>query len=35
MNRTTEKPHDIRQTIWPDSITHRLLASGTLLKKVS
>jgi hypothetical protein len=31
MNRTTEKLHDIGQSIWLDNITHRLLASGTLL----
>ncbi|MGO9939743.1 MAG: transaldolase [Terracidiphilus sp.] len=31
MNRTTEKLHEIGQSIWIDNITHGLLASGTLL----
>ena len=31
MNRTTEKLHEIGQSIWLDNITRRLLASGTLL----
>jgi transaldolase len=31
MNRTTEKLHEIGQSIWLDNITHGLLASGTLL----
>ena len=34
MNRTTEKLHDIGQSIWLDNITHRLLASGTLLSYI-
>ena len=34
MNRTTEKLHDIGQSIWLDKITHRLLASGTLLSYI-
>jgi transaldolase len=31
MNATTQKLHDIGQSIWLDNITHRILASGTLL----
>jgi transaldolase len=34
MNRTTEKLHGIGQSIWLDNITHRLLASGTLLSYI-
>jgi|ERR1035438_7614773 transaldolase len=34
MNRTTEKLHEIGQSIWLDNITHRLLASGTLLSYI-
>ena len=34
MNRTTGKLHDIGQSIWLDNITHRLLASGTLLSYI-
>jgi transaldolase len=34
MNRTTEKVHEIGQSIWLDNITHRLLASGTLLSYI-
>jgi transaldolase len=34
MNRTTGKLHDICQSIWLDNITHRLLASGTLLSYI-
>jgi transaldolase len=34
MNRTTEKLHEIGQSIWLDNITHRLLASGTLLNYI-
>jgi transaldolase len=35
MNRTTERLHEIGQSIWLDNITHRLLASGTLLSYIS
>ena len=31
MNRTTQKLHEIGQSLWLDNITHRLLASGTLM----
>jgi len=31
MNRTTQKLHEIGQSLWLDIITHRLLASGTLM----
>ena len=34
MNRTTEKLHETCQSIWLDNITHRLLASGTLLSYI-
>jgi transaldolase len=34
MNRTTGKLHEIGQSIWLDNITHRLLASGTLLSYI-
>ena len=34
MNRTTEKLHEIGQSIWLDNITHGLLASGTLLRYI-
>jgi transaldolase len=34
MNRTTQKLHDIGQSLWLDNITHRLLASGTLLRYI-
>ena len=34
MNRTTERLHEIGQSIWLDNITHRLLASGTLLSYI-
>ena len=34
MNRTTEKLQAIGQSIWLDNITHRLLASGTLLSYI-
>jgi transaldolase len=34
MNQTTEKLHEIGQSIWLDNITHRLLASGTLLSYI-
>ena len=34
MNRTAEKLHSIGQSIWLDNITHRLLASGTLLSYI-
>ena len=34
MNHTTEKLHEIGQSIWLDNITHRLLASGTLLNYI-
>jgi transaldolase len=34
MNRTTQKLHEIGQSIWLDNITHRLLASGTLLSYI-
>lgn len=34
MNRTTEKLHNIGQSIWLDNITRRLLASGTLLSYI-
>ena len=34
MNRTTEKLHGMGQSIWLDNITHRLLASGTLLSYI-
>ena len=34
MNRTTEKLHEMGQSIWLDNITHRLLASGTLLSYI-
>jgi transaldolase len=34
MNRTTAKLHEIGQSIWLDNITHRLLASGTLLSYI-
>ena len=31
MNATTQKLHEIGQSLWLDNITHRLLASGTLM----
>ena len=34
MNRTTGQLHEIGQSIWLDNITHRLLASGTLLSYI-
>jgi transaldolase len=34
MNLTTQKLHEIGQSIWLDNITHRLLASGTLLSYI-
>ncbi|MFZ1085084.1 MAG: transaldolase [Terracidiphilus sp.] len=34
MNPTTQKLHGIGQSIWLDNITHRLLASGTLLSYI-
>jgi len=34
MNWTTERLHEIGQSIWLDNITHRLLASGTLLSYI-
>jgi len=34
MNATTQKLHGIGQSIWLDNITHRLLASGTLLSYI-
>jgi transaldolase len=34
MNAATEKLHGIGQSIWLDNITHRLLASGTLLSYI-
>ena len=34
MNRTTKKLHEIGQSLWLDNITHRLLASGTLLSYI-
>jgi len=34
MNRTTAKLHEYGQSIWLDNITHRLLASGTLLSYI-
>jgi transaldolase len=34
MNRTTDKLHEIGQSLWLDNITHRLLASGTLLNYI-
>lgn len=34
MNRSTEKLHQMGQSIWLDNITHRLLASGTLLSYI-
>jgi transaldolase len=34
MNRTTQKLHEIGQSLWLDNITHRLLASGTLLSYI-
>ena len=34
MNRTAEKLHSFGQSIWLDNITHRLLASGTLLSYI-
>ena len=34
MNRTTQRLHEIGQSIWLDNITHRLLASGTLLSYI-
>jgi transaldolase len=34
MNRTTQKLHEIGQSLWLDNITHHLLASGTLLSYI-
>ena len=34
MNRTTQRLHEIGQSLWLDNITHRLLASGTLLSYI-
>jgi transaldolase len=34
MNRTTQKLHEIGQSLWLDNITHGLLASGTLLSYI-
>jgi len=34
LNRTAERLHRIGQSIWLDNITHRLLASGTLLSYI-
>jgi transaldolase len=34
MNRTTEKLHEIGQSLWLDNITRGLLASGTLLSYI-
>jgi transaldolase len=34
MNQTTGKLHQIGQSLWLDNITHRLLASGTLLSYI-
>ena len=34
MNATAQKLHGIGQSIWLDNITHRLLASGTLLSYI-
>src|ERR1019366_6839777 len=34
MNRTAEKLHERGQSIWLENITHRLIASGTLLSYI-
>lgn len=34
MNRTTQRLHEIGQSLWLDNITHRLLSSGTLLSYI-
>ena len=34
MNATTQRLQGIGQSLWLDNITHRLLASGTLLSYI-
>jgi transaldolase len=34
MNRTTQRLHEVGQSLWLDNITHRLLSSGTLLSYI-